>query len=274
MKLTCLNSIKSMEIEVKIKFDDDEKTEVSQSHRHAFYAVFWIHEGSGKHYIDFCDYEIKKDRIFFLRPEQVHLLDVENQKINYSSILFSEDFFLLFEKNNDKEIPVFIDLICNDDYLFFSNLWQQLLSETKTDKTFKINILQGEIYMLLYRFLRIADCNKTTPQLPDIIEKYQKLINLNYRKKHFVSDYAQMLGVNSNYLNVLTQKHLNCKASDLISNRIVLEIKRKLIDTTLTVSEICYMLGFDEISYFSRYFKRLTGERPIIFRNRMKKMYK
>ncbi len=260
---------------VEIDSTDEQHREVSCSHKHSFYSVFWIHEGIGNHIIDFCNYEIVANRIFFLRPEQVHLLCVDNQKIKYSTVQFCEDFYMLFAKNSDKNLPVFVDLESEDDINYFMQLWQRLMNEKLSSQSFKFNIIQGEIYMLLFRLMRIAEDNtKQLQQQPEIIEKYQYLVEHHFIEKHLVAQYAQMLGVSSNYLNVLVQKYLHCQASQLISNRIVLEIKRKLLDTSLSVSEICYMLGFNEVSYFSRYFKRQTGERPISFRNRMNKLYK
>ena len=90
----------------------DEKVEVSFSHRHLFYAVYWIHEGYGAHIIDFVEYEIKPDRIFFIQPEQVHFIKGE-VNMKYSALQFNENFMLSFLNDEQKELPVFKDL--NED---------------------------------------------------------------------------------------------------------------------------------------------------------------
>ena len=53
---------------------DSQRIELAAVHRHLFYAVYWIHESQGIHSIDFCDYEIQPDRVFLVRPEQVHVM--------------------------------------------------------------------------------------------------------------------------------------------------------------------------------------------------------
>ena len=53
----------------------------------------------------------------------------------------------------------------------------------------------------------------------------------------------------------------------------MLEIKRLLLRTDYDISEIAYKLGFNELSYFSRFFKRNTGMTPIEFRQSMNEMY-
>ena len=61
------------DIFAEIDSSDEEKHEITSSHRHSLFVVFWIHEGIGTHLIDFMEYDIVPDRIFFLSPEQVHL---------------------------------------------------------------------------------------------------------------------------------------------------------------------------------------------------------
>jgi len=59
----------------------------------------------------------------------------------------------------------------------------------------------------------------------------------------------------------------------MIDSRIALEIKRLLMGNEMTISEIAYSLGFYELSYFSRFFRRLEGMSPIEFRERIDKKY-
>ena len=53
----------------------------------------------------------------------------------------------------------------------------------------------------------------------------------------------------------------------LINERIILEAKRYLLYSSLKVKEISYLLGFEDPSYFVKFFKRNTGSLPIEFRN-------
>ena len=91
--------------------------------------------------------------------------------------------------------------------------------------------------------------------------------------KRQVQHYAAQLSVSPNYLNILTRKHLGKTALDLINERVLLEVKRLLLRTDLAISEIAWQSGFNELSYFSRFFKRHTEMTPIQFREAMNKMY-
>ena len=99
------------------------------------------------------------------------------------------------------------------------------------------------------------------------------MIDKNFMRERQVQSYAAQLGISSNYLNVLTRKHLGKSALNMINDRVMLEIKRLLLRTDYDISEIAYKLGFNELSYFSRFFKRNTGMTPIEFRQSMNEMH-
>ncbi|NPA08854.1 MAG: helix-turn-helix domain-containing protein, partial [Chlorobi bacterium] len=50
--------------------------------------------------------------------------------------------------------------------------------------------------------------------------------------------------------------------------RIFLEAKRLLLFTDKSVKEITYELGFEDVSYFSNFFKRLSGNTPVSFKKK------
>lgn len=134
-------------------------------------------------------------------------------------------------------------------------------------------MIQSEINTLLLDLERIGLDKKRYTVLPDLLLKYKMLIEERYKATRQVQEYAGQLGVSANYLNVLVRKHLGKSALSLINERVILEIKRRLLRTEKGISEIAYELGFDELSYFSRFFKRHTGMTPVAFREKMNEMY-
>lgn len=257
---------------VKINVSDSPHVKLPSAHRHRFYAVYWIHEGRGVHSIDFCDYEIMPDRVFFVRPDQVHFMQVRDAA-RYSAIQFTEEYFQLCAKIDHLNPPTFIDLVDDSVRQRLHVLFSLIDNENSGNLSEKKLMLQGEILLLMTELSRCCGDDKNVKTLPEILAKYRNLIELEFRQKHQVSEYADELGISPNYLNVLAKKHLGLSALQLINSRILLEIKRQLLENEKTVSEIAFGVGFDELSYFSRFFRRMEGISPVEFRERMNKMY-
>jgi AraC family transcriptional activator of pobA len=81
-----------------------------------------------------------------------------------------------------------------------------------------------------------------------------------------VTDYAALLGVTPEHLTRSVRRATGVAASDVIHQRLVLEAKRSLLYTDLTVRAIADDLRFDDPSYFNRFFKRSVGVTPRAFR--------
>ena len=100
------------------------------------------------------------------------------------------------------------------------------------------------------------------------MDSFLHLVELHFNKQWPVDAYAQRMGVSTPHLNATCRRLCHHSALQVIHQRILLEAKRGLIYTTMTVSQISDRLGFSEPAYFSRFFKRLTGVSPKEFRNK------
>lgn len=265
---------KERDFKITCNVSDDKQVEVPFSHRHFFYAVYWIHQGSGIHVIDFEEYEIKPNRIFFVKPEQIHFLHNDTM-MEYSALQFTEEFMSCSDtgyQTEEREIAVCHDLTLEEQERM-EILFKQISAEAVSGLEYSTALIQSEINTLLLDLERIGLDKRRYTALPDLLLKYRMLVEKQYTATRLVQKYAGQLGVSANYLNVLVRKYLGKSALNLINERVILEIKRRLLRTEKGVSEIAYELGFDELSYFSRFFKRHTGMTPIAFREKMNEMY-
>lgn len=92
------------------------------------------------------------------------------------------------------------------------------------------------------------------------------LIETHFTEHLTVDDYAARIGITSAHLNSLCRKTVNKSALQLIHERLLLEAKRGLVYTAKTISQIADNLGFSDPAYFTRFFKRHTGQSPKTFR--------
>jgi AraC family transcriptional activator of pobA len=96
--------------------------------------------------------------------------------------------------------------------------------------------------------------------------KFRKLVEKNIYTKQRVDDYAYMMSMSRVAINKAVKAQFNTTATDFIKDRLLFEIKMKLIHTTKTISEIAIELNFNEINHLSRFFRTKTGQTPNEFR--------
>jgi AraC-like DNA-binding protein len=98
------------------------------------------------------------------------------------------------------------------------------------------------------------------------LDELLSLVETNLAEKKKVSDYAKMMHLSGFQLNSLTKQFLGKNCSAVINDQMILESKRLLLATTSTINEIAFNLGYEDVSYFIRIFKKLTGLTPQAFR--------
>jgi AraC family transcriptional regulator, transcriptional activator of pobA len=99
-------------------------------------------------------------------------------------------------------------------------------------------------------------------RLDELVELLETQI-VTYKK---VSQYAKLLNLSSYQLNAITKQTLGKTCSELINEYIILESKRYLRATANQVNQIAYHLGYEDASYFIRFFKKHTAYSPEAFR--------
>lgn len=241
-------------------------------HRHNYFTVIWSFTATGKHIIDFKEYPILPNHIFFVSPEQVHQV-ITNPAPSGYVILFTTEFL---EKNSIRE-----DFISNLRLFRKSDETPPLpLTEKMTAslKIFADNMFaafNSENDMRLetigaYLKLFLIECNGHCSLFPNsnlqsievgksIIKNFKLIVEKHYSEWHQVKHYAEALNVTPNYLNEVIKEAMNISAKDYIQNRITLEAKRLAIFTEKSSKEIGFDLGFEDPSHFSKFFKSNSG---------------
>ena len=98
------------------------------------------------------------------------------------------------------------------------------------------------------------------------VQRFQALVNQHYLSQLSVIDYARTLGVSHQQLAVDCRRHTGCSPLQLIHERKLMEAKRLLVYTILTVGEVSHRLNFSDPAYFSRFFEKRVGCCPSEFR--------
>jgi len=98
------------------------------------------------------------------------------------------------------------------------------------------------------------------------LEKFRNLIDEHIRHRWSVAQYAEQLGVSAGQLSRLTRESLGKSSIDLINERVLIEAQRELIYTNASIKQIADGLGFEDESYFGRFFRKHLGVSPQAYR--------
>ena len=250
--------------------------EYESLHRHTYFAIFFFLNGSGKHIIDFKEHSISRQRLFFLKPGQVHSWKF-TKPVKGFALKISSDFFSEQGENASslREFPFFqfapssskIEIEDSERLqLDFERLIQE--KESCADKKMILSLLK----VILYQTKKEYEVQNENAFPPDsFVVSFQKLLEENYLTERNTSFYSRKIGIAPNTLNRVCHLTLGKSAKSIIHDRITLEIKRLLLHSNLNITQISWELGFKDNAYFSRYFKSRTGSAPEIFRNRGRK---
>lgn len=102
-----------------------------------------------------------------------------------------------------------------------------------------------------------------------IPEKFLQLVFEKDKTPLTVSEYAEILSVTPNYLNKAVKTRTHRTAIDWIEIARINIAKKLLKDPAIPIADIATMVGLPDQSYFSRFFKKKTGQTPSEFRNEL-----
>lgn len=274
------NTRNEFQIEV---FTKNRNFNVAYPHRHDFFEILYITEGHGTHIIDFIEYEIKPNSIFFLSPGQIHTLDLSDN-INGFIFLFTSEFYLLNKQDNNKllELPFFypisneappLFLSDENDIDFLNYLFKQACNENMHLAKDTDEMCRSMLDIILILCKRLYPINASMEKMSKgklLVKKFKQIVEEKYLEYKSLKEYSDYLGVTANHLSESVKQFTGRNATDIIRDKIILETKRLLIHSDLSISEIAFQLNFTDQSYFSKYFKNSTGLSPGDFRKSVK----
>ncbi|WP_185146972.1 helix-turn-helix domain-containing protein [Chryseobacterium echinoideorum] len=249
----------------------------SDSHfKNKFYAVLLLKNANGSIMIDHQEFGFQSEKFFFINYNQVyHFKDIEH--IEGSALLFTKSFYNYIYTGNKviKSDTALNDLIpyiqlSTDNAEDIYQTFEELQREYDRNKLLRKEIICLLLKVFILKYIRNSNKQNRGKKSPDhkkeIVENFSNLVNQYYKELKITSKYAEKLNLTPNYLNVLIKENMDISAGQMIKNRVILEAKRLLLHTTLSVTEISYELGFNDNSHFGKYFKSATKYSPQQYR--------
>ena len=258
---------------------DEAQGKADRPHRHNYYTVLFIEKASGKHVIDYKSYPFGRSEVHFVSPGQVHQVALTDRPTG-RVFTFSKEFLAINEISerfisNFKLFKSFKDTPpLKIDQEILQRL-KYIIQEMDVFQNSQLNYSHTALGALLKLFL-INCSNSSNLDVSQIDEDnaniclfrdFKHLVESNFNKWHKVKDYAKEVNVTPKHLSSIVKSISGKLAKDFIQDRVLIESKRLLLHTDMSVKEIAYEIGFNEPLHFSGFFKKREGISPSKYRN-------
>lgn len=248
----------------------EEAEKYGLTHRKTYYFILFMLEGFTSHSVDLQQFEISDNELLFILPHQIHKLPANNRGKNYFKIGFDENCLSFLPK----QYPFFINPLNQQKIQFNPSAAARLksifeiLAELLSDTDADAELILAHLNSLLTE-INAAYFSGTKIQIDGKLSKYisfKQYVENNLSDQPSIQNIAEHLSLNTNSLYNLVKQYSGISPKEFITNRIILEAKRRLYYSEIpSIKELAYELGFNDPEYFSRLFKKETGQTIAMF---------
>lgn len=252
-------------------------------HWHEDIEMVYVKKGQGVVSVNLTEYEVEEGSIVLILPGQLHAIYTkELRRMEYENIIFSPD--LLRSGVVD---------ICETEYLFplFSgritvpvhfkkgmeqyneisgilDACDQIGKEKQEGSEF---FVKSQLFLLFYILMNKCSCSgvrKVIPRDLDRMKVVMKYIQEHYSEKITIEEIAGEVGCAPSYFMRIFKKNIGMSFIEYLNDFRIDIGARLLKETSSSIMEVAMQVGFDNLSYFNRSFKKKYKISPGQFRKR------
>ena len=243
-----------------------------------FYGISFVTKGCGSISIDNSMIRFKKGSLIFFQPNQVKQWQDVSYDLDGYYLIFMKEFIETFFQDNlfiyrfqfFHNSGISNTLECEQDFFdSLINSCKAIDSELDNLQEDSHHFLRSILYNILIQINRkyIEQYNLSGNLFQNNAGlEFKKLLEDKIGKYHRVEDYSGFLKISRAHLNNISKKAFGFPVSEIIKDRLLIEIKRELLFTDKTIKEICFEMNFSDVSNFVRFFKKHTGINPHEYR--------
>lgn len=250
-----------------------------EPHHHDFEELLIGTEGELEHFIDFKSQIIEAPYISFVTKGKVHRVIPKTKDgqcqvwgIRFKTEFIPETAFHLYSFFNDNANIRMQPGRCFDRLVHICQMMHDEMKQQNPDLSVVKHLLSALFIMIESERSKGREEVATESTQNSTFSNFLNILEQHFKKNEGVEFYAEQLNMSSRNLNQITQKLVQQSVSEIIETRKLIEAKNLLTATDKTVAEIAYEIGYNEKSYFSKVFKKKSGQTPSEFREEMHKL--
>lgn len=247
---------------------------IGHAHRDDYYIFGIVEEGVCHVGIDFKDCSLSEGDVICTQPNQVHrIVDKGDAK---AFLLFIDGVFIdgsvkqtLAEYALSPTIFKLSGIQRADLTQLFSMILRRINEqETEVSKAILQNLSCAVVGIITDAIRKIIRQQSKNKRHIEITLAFKELLSTEKPINRNISFYAESLHISPVYLNEVVKNVTGLSVSRYIQNELILQAKRMLVYTSLTIGEISTRLGIDDYAYFTRLFTKAVGVNPTSYRKK------
>lgn len=260
------------------------------AHRLDFYMVFLVTSGEGLHTFGSETRMIGPNTLCFVGPEMINSWQSGHHNNSGYVCTFSAEFFgpVIAREPSLSELPFFqvsgpgMLSLSDEQMTSYTQLFEMMQAEARGGNAMSSAVLRGYLHALIHKArgdFYAQDLETTAPPHAGarLLKAFKQLFMSDLGvirsgkevRLRRISEYAKKLGVSQNHLNDTVKALTGQSAGEMINKQLLSQATMCLKHSLKNVSEIAYLLGFEDPSYFARFYKRHTGKTPSETRPRL-----
>ena len=263
----CINTASSKEMGHVLTENKSFKTD--------FFSFYFLRKANGYLVLNFRKIDLRENMVLLLSPHQKQEWHVNEAALDYTSLIFREDFMRTFIADEffayrllycyQTDTPPCMPL-SKEQFAEYQRLLDKMRQELNHLVVDSYNI----IIALLYYLLSILNRQYAEfYHLPKDIAKnnyafqFKELLEQHINKLQRVGEYADMMQISRVTLNNAVMAQFGVSANHLLKQRLLEAIKNDLLFSDLNVSQLANAFNFSDPSHLMRFFKQQTGKTVI-----------
>jgi AraC family transcriptional regulator, transcriptional activator of pobA len=247
----------------------------SRPHVLGFYDILLVTRGRGWFWLDEARHAVRPGTVLFTSPGEVRRWRVDDLEglCLFFPALFLEEFFhdpMFLQRLPYFHVPEGARALVLADRptARLRSALAGMRRELRGLRPDSVHLLRARLYETLITLGRLyGESHAPALRTPHPVAlRYDRLVEREVARWHRVADYSRELGVSPGHLNALCRRHLGRSAKQIIQDRLVARSRRLLLYSDESAARVGYALGFQDPSYFARFFRGATGRSPSAFR--------
>lgn len=270
---------------------DDDVTGRTE-HIHDYMQIWFVQKGCCEHYINDTRNLLVKGNLFVVPPFVKHRIKVvPGEEIKIIGCEFLTDFVSNNEALADKQ-SAFFDFLFLEPFLvsteavkprlhltgksqaIVEELMLEMLYEYNEEQKHYLIFIKADLLKLLAVITREYE-KLTDNENGELFERYReaitaaiKYINENYTGSIYIEDACKIAMMSQSYFTYLFKQITGNTFVEYVNNLRVGKAMQLLQDSSASITDICFSVGFNNAGYFNRVFKKETGLSPLQYRKR------